>query len=79
MKPGGCCDYCFRGWVPSPAEVVLVSVDEVGGPDFELTIVTEGGIERTGDRTRRQQRKRSVWGPGERGCPVDFFELHSSS
>ena len=77
--PGRRCDGCFWRWVLSPAEVVLISVDEVWSPDFKLTVITEGGIERAGDCTRRQQRKRSVWGPGECRCPVDFFELHGRS
>lgn len=37
------------------AEVILLLVEKVGGPDFELTVVGKGLVERTGDCARCQQ------------------------
>ena len=57
-------------------EVQLAIVEVTGRLAFELAVVAEGLVERTRDRTRRQQRHARVWRPRKSRCAMDLLQLH---
>ena len=58
------------------AQLILLLIHEGRGPDLKLTLIAEGLVERTRDRTRRQQRHARVWRPRKSRCAMDLLQLH---